>query len=238
MIGCRLGLTRVAALALGLSSVAAAAEGPAPASAALEPLPTGAIRPAGWLKVQLETQAKGLGGRLDEFWPDIKDSAWIGGKAEGWERVPYWLDGIVPLAYLLDDEGLKAKARKYIDYILDHQHPDGWLGPVGDSQKHAPYDVWPLFPLYKALIQYERASGDPRVIPALAKCARKIDGVLAKTPLYEWAKVRAADYAQALLELYDRTGDPALVGSARRAMAQAHDWRAQFADYRLTERQT
>ena len=78
---------------------------------AFEPLPLGSIKPAGWLKDQLRIQAAGLSGHLDEFWPDIKDSAWFGGKAEGWERVPYWLDGIVPLAYLLDDPALKAKVK-------------------------------------------------------------------------------------------------------------------------------
>ncbi|WP_337175499.1 beta-L-arabinofuranosidase domain-containing protein [Paludisphaera sp.] len=232
-------LAWLAVLALGLSSGAVASAGdPATRPLALEPLPVGAIRPTGWLKVQLETQAKGLGGSLDEYWPDIKDSAWIGGQAEGWERVPYWLDGIVPLAYLLDDDSLKAKAKRYVDYILDHQQPDGWLGPVGDGQGHAPYDVWPLFPLYKALIQYEQATGDPRVIPALVKCAGRIDRVLDEKPLYEWAKVRAADYALALLTLHDRTKEPTLVASARKAMGQAHDWRAQFEDYRLTDRQT
>ena len=140
---------------------------------AFQPLPLGQIKPAGWLREQLETQAAGLSGHLDEFWPDIKDSAWIGGKAEGWERVPYWLDGVVPLAYLLEDRALQAKIKPFIDSILDHQHPDGWLGPVGDPAGHKPYDVWPLFPLFKALIQYQEATGDPRVIPALLKCARR-----------------------------------------------------------------
>ena len=45
-----------------------------------------------WLKQQLQTQTEGLGGHLHTFWPDIKDSQWRGGSAEGWERVPYWLD--------------------------------------------------------------------------------------------------------------------------------------------------
>src|SRR4051812_47321706 len=60
---------------------------------AAQPLPLGAIKPAGWLRKQLQIQADGLGGHLDEFWPDVKESAWIGGAEEGWERGPYWLDG-------------------------------------------------------------------------------------------------------------------------------------------------
>ena len=59
------------------------------------------LKPAGWLRRQLEIQAKGLSGNLDKVWRDVRDSAWIGGDADGWERVPYWLDGFIPLAYLL-----------------------------------------------------------------------------------------------------------------------------------------
>ena len=73
------------------------------ADPAFRPLPLGAIRPAGWLQRQLRIQADGLTGHLDEFWPDVAQSQWFGGKAEGWERAPYWLDGAIPLAWLLDD---------------------------------------------------------------------------------------------------------------------------------------
>jgi DUF1680 family protein len=208
--------------------------GPAPRAPAFEPLPLGSIKPAGWLKEQLRLQADGLTGHLDEFWPDIKDSAWFGGNAEGWERVPYWLDGLVPLAYLLDDPALQAKVKKAIGYILDHQHPDGWLGPVGDSRKHKPYDVWPLFPLLKALTQYQEATGDPRVIPAMLKCCRKIDEVITKEPMYSWARFRAADLAVSLYWLHDRTKEPWLLDLARKAFDQSHDWRAQFDDFKFT----
>ena len=93
------------------------------------PLPLGSIRPQGWLTRQLRIQADGLSGHLDEFWPDIKESRWFGGETEGWERAPYWLDGVIPLAFLLDDPALKAKVTRYVDYILEHQQEDGWLGP-------------------------------------------------------------------------------------------------------------
>ena len=124
---------RLAARGPGLGAAEPKGNATVAAAPAFEPLPLGRIKPAGWLKEQIRLQADGLGGHLDEFWPDIKDSAWFGGKAEGWERVPYWLDGLVPLAYLLDDPALQAKVKRSIDYILDHQQPDGWLGPVGDS---------------------------------------------------------------------------------------------------------
>ena len=47
------------------------------------PFTTGELRPAGWLKKQLEIQAAGLSGHLDKIWPDVRDSRWIGGEQEG-----------------------------------------------------------------------------------------------------------------------------------------------------------
>ena len=93
------------------------------------PLPLGAIQPQGWLARQLRIQADGISGHLDEFWPDVQDSQWFGGNAEAWERAPYWLDGFIPLAYVLDDPALKAKVTRHLDYIIAHQQEDGWLGP-------------------------------------------------------------------------------------------------------------
>jgi len=55
-------------------------------------------------------------GHLDEFWPDVKDSRWIGGDAEAWERFPYWLDGAVPLAFILNDEQINCKSNPLCQY--------------------------------------------------------------------------------------------------------------------------
>ncbi len=63
---------------------------------------------------------------LDETWADVgPNSGWLGGTGESWERGPYYLDGLIPLAWLLDDARLKAKAQKYIDWILTHQAANG-----------------------------------------------------------------------------------------------------------------
>lgn len=102
------------------------------------------IRPRGWLLRQLKIQAQGLSGHLDKMWPDISQSKWIGGNKDGWARVPYWLDGFIPLAYLLDDDDLKARAQKYIDGIMRLQKPDGWICPCDDKDR-AHYDMWAAF---------------------------------------------------------------------------------------------
>ena len=59
---------------------------------AFYPLPLASIKPKGWLRRQLEIQAHGLSGHLDEFWPDLgPTSGWLGGDGESWERGPYFL---------------------------------------------------------------------------------------------------------------------------------------------------
>jgi len=200
-----------------------------------EPLATGAIRPRGWLKQQLELQANGLSGHLDEFWPDIRDSGWIGGDAEGWERAPYWLDGLVPLAYQLDDARLKKKVGRWMDYILTRQRKDGWLGPVG-SKGYKDYDPWPRFVVLKAMAQYYEASGDARVVPAMQEFFRFLDKRLDKQPLFGWGEYRWMDGVWAAHWLYDRTGEDWLLPLAAKLHEQGYDWVGHFDDFQYRER--
>ena len=72
------------------------------------------LKPKGWLLQQLKIQAAGLSGNLDKVWRDVRDSGWLGGDAESWERFPYWLDGFIPLAYLLEDEDMISRAKYYV----------------------------------------------------------------------------------------------------------------------------
>ena len=108
------------------------------AEPAFRPLPLGAIRPRGWLERQLRIQAAGLSGHLDEFWPDVAESQWFGGSAEGWERAPYWMDGVIPLAWVLDDAALKAKVAGHVDQILGAQRPDGTFAPMAAAPTGRP----------------------------------------------------------------------------------------------------
>src|SRR4051812_44252557 len=185
---------------------------------AAEPLPLGSIKPAGWLRRVLQVQAAGLGGHLDEFWPDVKDSAWIGGKAEGWERGPYWLDGFIPLAVELDDGALKDRAGRWVDHILRTQREDGWLGPLKGNPSAASrlgeYDVWPRFLVLKAMTQWHEATGDERIVPAMTRFLHRLDTLLDEKPLEEWARVRWADLSLSIYWLHDRASEPWLLDLA------------------------
>ncbi len=202
----------------------------------LEPLPLGEIRPSGWLLAQLRIQAAGLSGHLDEFWPDVAKSGWIGGKAEGWERGPYWLDGVVPLAFLLDDETLKVKVRRWVDYILEHQHSDGWLGPVRDAHYGYEYDPWPAYVTLKALTQYYEAVRDRRVIAAMQRFLRRLDKVLDQQPLKSWGHFRWADLVVSIHWLYEQTHERWLLDLAAKVRAQGFDWHAHFENFPYKEK--
>jgi hypothetical protein len=197
-------------------------------------LPLGSVKPAGWLKQQLRIQADGLSGHLDEIWPDVgSNSAWLGGTGEGWERGPYYLDGLLPLAHLLDDPVLVAKARKYVNWTLDRQRADGFLGPEKNSGNsgNANRDWWPNMVMLKALTQFQEATGDPRVVPVLEKYFAYQAKELAGNPLREWARYRWGDELVSIIWLYDRNGDPKLLDLARQLAGQGFDWKELFADY-------
>ena len=222
----------------GLSLFAAAPQNPVPNKSPLQPnafqlLPLTSVAPKGWLLDQLRIQAAGLSGHLDEFWPDLSaNSAWLGGPGEGWERGPYYLDGLVPLAYLTGDPALIAKVQKWLKWTLDNQRPDGAIGPVKNQ------DWWPNYVMLKALTQYQEATGDPRVIPLMERYFAYQAKNLDARPLKEWAVFRWHDEVLTVLWLYNRNGDKQLLDLARKLHEQGHDWEAQFANFSWKDKVT
>ncbi len=152
---------------------------------------TNEIKPRGWLMRQLEIQAEGLSGNLDKIWPDIRNSSWIGGDKEGWERVPYWLDGFIPLAYLLENEDMISRAKKYIDAIISFQKPDGWICPCKDEERKT-YDTWAVQLICKTLTVYYECSKDERIPDVIYKVLRNYYEMLrnGEIKLFDWGKAR------------------------------------------------
>ncbi len=184
------------------------------------------IKPCGWLRRQLEIEAKGLCGNLDKVWRDVRDSAWIGGNCEGWERVPYWLDGAIPLAYLLDDADLIARTRYYIDCILARQESDGWICPVS-SEERKNYDTWAVLLISKVLVRYYECSQDERIPSALYRLMKNYHDLLStgKLTLFEWGKYRWFEGFPALNLLWKKYGEDWIKALAEKLAADGTDYR-------------
>ena len=196
-------------------------------------LPLGAVRPKGWLLEQERIQAAGLTGHLDEFWNDVgPNSGWLGGTGESWERGPYYLDGLLPLAYQLNDAKLIAKAKRWVEWSLQSQRSDGQFGPAKND------DWWPRMVMLKVLTQYAEVSGDARVEPFLTKYFHYELQNLPGRPLRDWGKYRWQDNVWTVVWLYNRTGDRSLLALAKLLHEQGYDWEAQFANFKYTGKQT
>lgn len=167
--------------------------------------PPSEIRPQGWLRRQLQIQADGLSGNLDRVWRDIRDSAWVGGDAEGWERVPYWLDGFIPLAFLLEDEDKKARAERYIREIISRQEEDGWICPC-KKEKRPVYDLWAYFLIGKVLALYCQFTNDEKAEQALYRAMKCLYDVLrdGSAHIFFWGKFRWFEAFVPLIYLYER----------------------------------
>ena len=207
-------------------------------------LPVGSIKPAGWLLHQLQIMREGTTGHLDEVHAKIRNSnGWLGGTGDGWEETPYWLDGAVPLAYLLDDTALKSKVLQYIDWTIDNQRPSGYFGPITKWERETRKQVtadscaqgedwWPKMIMLKVLQQYYTASKDARVIPFMTRFFQYQLKSLQKCTVgrwTEWAASRAADNMLIAQWLYGITKDPALLQLSELLHRQAYRWTDLFA---------
>ena len=189
------------------------------------------IEPRGWLLRELRLQADGLSGHLQEVWPDIANSQWIGGDCEGWERVPYWLDGFIPLAYLLKDEKLIADAKKYVDFILSHQRtderptPDGWICPVKNDEEIENFDVWAVFLLCKALIVYYECADDGRIPDVVYRVLKNLKFHLDHFGCRAWGSYRWFEALIAILWTYERKPEEWLIDLAHNLNEQGADYK-------------
>ena len=216
-------------------------------------LPIGAIQAEGWMQEQLQRMADGMTGHLDEWYPTVgTTNGWIGGDGDVWERGPYWLDGLVPLAYLLGDDRLISKAMPYIEWTLASQDSTGFFGPLPEAddtenrpqqQRRLAADWWPRMVMMKVLQQYHEATGDERVIDLMTRYMRYQLDMLDEFPLDHWsgwAGARGGDNHMSVIWLYNRTGDEFLLKLADKLNEQTYDWVGNFeagansTDYWLT----
>ena len=205
-------------------------------------LPLGTIRPKGWLNTQLVKMKDGMTGQLDQLYPTVLGSrnGWLGGDGDVWERGPYWIDGLIPLAFILDDAGLKSKLQPWIEWSINNQRADGYFGPKPQEKEPADEpglqrglaaDWWPKMVMLKAFQQYYMGSGDKRVIELMSKYFKYQLKTLPATPLghyTEWGAQRGADNLLVIYWLYNITGENYLLDLAKIVHQQTYNWTDNF----------
>jgi DUF1680 family protein len=203
-------------------------------------LPLGAIKPMGWLREMLERQKTGATGNLDKLYPLVMNerNGWLGGDGDQWERGPYWIDGLLPLAYILNDKALIEKAKPWVEWALNSQQPGGYFGPSKDYpherglQRDNSRDWWPKMVMLKILKQYYSATGDKRVINLMTNYFRYQLKELPTKPLDHWtfwARYRGGDNLMVVYWLYNITGDQFLLDLAEIIHKQTFNYTEAFA---------
>lgn len=202
-------------------------------------LPIGAVKPEGWLKDQMSRMCDGMTGNLDILYEKVmgKRNGWLGGDGDVWERGPYWIDGLLPLAYIMDNDSLKSKVKPWVEWALASQTPDGYFGPSEDRgpesglQRNNSKDWWPKMVVLKFLKQYYDATGDDRVLTFMTNYFKYQLKELKNTPLDHWTywgKMRGGDNQYVVYWLYNITGDKFLLELGDLLNSQTMDWTGEF----------
>ncbi|MDR1601634.1 MAG: glycoside hydrolase family 127 protein [Tannerella sp.] len=198
-------------------------------------LPIGAVKPSGWLEEQMHRMQTGMTGHLDQIYEKVMGprNGWLGGDGDVWERGPYWIDGLLPLAYIMNDRALKDKVQPWIEWTLASQKPDGYFGPDTDRtpesglQRNNAHDWWPKMVMLKVMQQYYSATGDERIISFLTRYFRYQLKKLPETPLGHWTfwgEQRGGDNLMIIYWLYNITGDQFLLDLGKLIHEQTFAW--------------
>lgn len=177
-------------------------------------LPMGAVTAKDWLLEQLYLQKNGLTGAIHDDYPLYgPNNGWRGGNGDGWEKGAYYLRGLMSLAWVLDDQELKDKSMEWIDFILNSQRENGFMGPLGDGDGSSNgWDWWPRMVILQVIRDYYEATSlegnpDPRVLPFFEKYFRYQEQRLPGKQLESWAASRGGDNVEVLLWYYNHIYD-------------------------------
>lgn len=189
-------------------------------------LPTGSIKPDGWLLTQLQLQKDGLNGHLGEIsaWLQKEDNAWLkaGGKW-GWEEVPYWLRGYAGVVYLFEDKAMLDEAKIWIESILKSQRENGNFGPSAETK--GTQDFWPNMIALWILQSYHEYTGDARVIDFMTRYFHFQLTVPDELFMRKsWQHYRGGDNLWSVAWLYNRTGDAKLLELADKIHRNTANW--------------
>ena len=186
---------------------------------ALKQLPLGRVNPRGWLLEQLKRNKDGIGGHLPELEPRMiatpyttreTEPTWGEERKAGWGAEisgNYW-NGLIELAYTLNDEELKAMATKWVDEVLANRRDDGYLGTYTDNDDmFDDYNAWGASCGMRGLLSYYSATGRRDVLDAVHDCMLWFCRNWAGDKKTRYAGI---DIVTVMSECYSYTGDERL----------------------------
>ncbi|ETO02694.1 hypothetical protein RFI_34719 [Reticulomyxa filosa] len=151
-----------------------------------------------------------------------------------YKRAPYWLNGMVPLSFLLKNEtNLMEQATKYVTYIMSHQTKEGWLGPddIMDGNMY-----WSRFNVLNSFRMYCEGvnNSDPQTCDMLKSSMLKYilnqHERMYVVPLQDWSAARYMDFILSVHWLIENGGSiidgyqSTLFDVAQLAHSQGMDW--------------
>ena len=182
----------ITALSLSLAVCGAQGEVSFPALGPFRLTPVGSVRPAGWLMDRARAARDGYTGHMDDVshhfrrawsadwrprganlnWPNDEKGSWSS------EGGTYWFDGLVHLAWQMDDPYLKELAKKRLEPALANMHENS-LGFLWWMDRRDPKQVeeflsygswqsrWLLGMRGRVFAAYYEATGDERAKRAI-----------------------------------------------------------------------
>jgi hypothetical protein len=210
-------------------------------------LPYGAVQVGGWVHHMLVIESHGMEGHMDQVkggrdvvdgpadWCNYNKTAWThrgSMSANGWEELPYWLRGYVPMAYLLRNKRMMADASHWIHGIMSTQLPDGYFGPLRLKTAHNGLpSLWPNQIMLEVLQEYYSDTGNKRVLTLETRYFHYLATLPPKVFSLGWGAVRWSEGIHDIYWLYNRTGDRSLLKLVRTINKHSVDWRAGVASY-------
>ncbi|MBK9356405.1 MAG: glycoside hydrolase family 127 protein [Bacteroidales bacterium] len=161
----------------------------------------GEIKPAGWIREQMESDLDGFVGHLDELVPDLMNDKIYGtdrltkklkSKNLGntgpeldpqylwWnsETQSNWRDGYIRHAILLNNSGHLEKAQKYIEYLLSTQDDDGYLGIYSPELRYTFSDengeLWAKTTALRGMLAWYEYTGKPEILDAIKLIVKEV----------------------------------------------------------------
>lgn len=174
----------------------------------------------------LKCQSNGLTKHIGEVFKDLSDdSAWLGGKGEAWERGPYYLDGLIPLAYLLKDETLITLSNKWIDKIMASQDDSGFFGPRKNN------DWWPRAVILKVMVSEYLATKNKAILTFINKYLDYLLKNIDDHPFDFWGYARGMEGKEMLDFLHQAGNNDSLRTLEKKLTENTLDWKTFFYEF-------